>query len=238
MRIISTLFKRKYKLNNNYENNDCYNPEWVNKYYYNIIKHSPNATLAIVTDLKDFPKERFNENIDIYSFKFSDRGWASLLEMLNPDIIKEERALMTGLDTIIVNSLKRVEQISLKSEYISPLKDNNLPYTNSSSCNGVVSITKDLAEKLWLIWQKNRDEHLKDTTYFLSGRFSEMEWLNKTLTSIGVKINFWSEYAGPHFVKSYKQRGRPTKDTCIVYFHGFPKQPDIIEKENWVKENW
>lgn len=238
MRIIATLFKQKYKLNNNYENNDSYDHKWVNKYYFNIKKHSPDSTLAIVTDLNDFPKEGFNKNIDVYNFEFHERGWASLLEMLNPEVIKEERALMTGLDTIIVSSLKKVEQISLKSQYISPLKDNNLPYTNNSSCNGVVSITKDLANELWLIWQKNRDEHLKDTSYFLSGRFSEMEWLNKTLTSIGIKINFWSEYAGPQIIKSYKQRGGPTKDTCIVYFHGFPKQPDIIEQEDWVKENW
>ncbi|MDP6770850.1 MAG: hypothetical protein QF704_09170, partial [Anaerolineales bacterium] len=176
--------------------------------------------LVCVTDFEN----GFDDSIITYPFVYEERGWISLMEMFNPEIVKD-KAILLGLDTIIVNDLEPIEKAS---GLIAPLD----PYNKVCICNAVVAVDHETSSIIWDTWTSGYDSFRDDSEYFMNGIFSEMFWMRKNL-----KPDLWDDLL-PGRILSYKAhikgREKLPDDCVIVYFHGNPKQTEI--NEPWLKE--
>jgi hypothetical protein len=201
-----------------------YSPEWVNKLYRNLKRWSPDATLTVITDFED----GFLPEIIKHPFVLEDSGWMKLMEMYRPDLVGE-RSILVGLDNIFVGDLSDIERCN--DEIILP-RD---PFYPQHICNAVVSISGDLSNKLWEQWLITRKTDMNNQKYKLDGQWSEMFWLRDQLK----KVSYWDDLL-PNKIVSYKvqcKNGIPSGKASIVYFHGNPKQHNLLHKD-WVKKNW
>ncbi len=201
-----------------------YSPEWVNKLYRNLKKWSPDATLTVITDFE----KGFSPEVIISPFVLEDSGWARLMEMYRPDLVGE-RSILIGLDNIFVGDLSDIEKCDNK--IILP-RD---PFYPQHFCNAVVSIGREYSNKLWNRWLETRSIDMDNQKYKLDGQWSEMFWLRDQIK----QASYWDDLL-PNKIVSYKvqcKRGVPDKKNSIVYFHGNPKQHDLLDRD-WVKNNW
>ena len=214
MRYICTLFKPPHGF---IDFDAEYNPEWVNRLNRNLKRWSENPQLVVVTDFE----EGFEDDIEIYPFKHEERGWVCLMEMFRPEII-QDRALLVGLDTIMVGPLKEIEEAK---GLIAPLD----PIHPPSICNAVVAVDNS---DVWDKWVDQKELHLNDPLYELFGQFSEMKWLREH-----IRPRLWDNIL-PGSIVSYKVhvKDRDLGDARIVYFHGKPK-PNNLDLD-WIQENW
>jgi len=214
MRYVCTLFKPP----DGFIDFDAgYSPEWVNKLNRNLKRWSDNPQLVVVTDFEG----GFEEDIEVYPFVHEERGWACIMETFRPEVVKD-RALLVGLDTIMVGPLKEIEEAE---GLIAPLD----PYHAPSICNAVVAVDDS---SVWEKWEDQRELHLGDPLYDLFGQFSEMKWLRHH-----TKPKLWDDIL-PNQIVSYKAHVKKNGvgDAKIVYFHGNPK-PNELDLD-WIQENW
>jgi hypothetical protein len=182
--------------------------------------------LVVVTD---YPDAEFDEPVVTAEFQNEERGWACLMELYRPDLVGD-RAVVLGLDTIIVGNLAEVE--SQTADVVAPYD----PYHKPELCNAIISLSGKASEELWDKWSSRRTKDLEDPRYrYIGGHFSEMVWLRQNITPDA----WWSD-ATPGQIASYKVDlvgGELGERTRVVYFHGFPK-PREVNYRKWVQENW
>ena len=109
------------------------------------------------------------------------------------------------------------------------------PFYPQHFCNAVVSIGREYSNKLWNRWLETRSIDMDNQKYKLDGQWSEMFWLRDQIK----QASYWDDLL-PNKIVSYKvqcKRGVPDKKNSIVYFHGNPKQHDLLDRD-WVKNNW
>ena len=199
----------------------------VDRLYRGLSRNSDEEVeLVVVTD---YPDTEFAEPVVTAEFQNEERGWACLMELYRPDLVGE-RAIVLGLDTIIVGSMAEIE--SQTGDVVAPYD----PYHKPELCNALISLSGKASEELWNRWSARRTDHLADPRYrYIGGNFSEMVWLRHNIEPDA----WWSDVA-PGQSASYKVDlvgGELGERTRVVYFHGFPKLSEVNYRR-WVQENW
>lgn len=220
MRAVATLFRPTGRLP---AFSSGYSPEWADRLLRGLRRHTPDPELVVVTD---YEPENFEEPVQAIEFVHRERGWASLMEMFRPDVVGE-RAILVGLDTVIVGDLADIDGI--QEDAVFP-RD---PYHAPALCNALVSVSALGAETIWDCWQSEREEALDDPQFLNFGAFSEMLWMRERL-----EPDAWLDDLVPGQVVSYKVHcgdGLPL-DARVVYFHGRPKPQDVHNP--WMQEHW
>lgn len=219
MNYIAVLFKKP----DGFRDFDTgYSPRWANSVHFNIRKWSSAAKFTVITDFEG----GFSKGIKVVPFRFPERGWASMMEAYNPELVGE-RSIVIGLDTLFVGKMDEIEK---QGHHFITTK---CPHSKKLA-NALVSVNKRAAGSIWDKWVANRDRDLKNNEFLLNGQWSEMLWLRKRVRD----PKYWEDIL-PEYILSYKCHCGPklNKKAKVVYFHGKPKQNDLL-RLNWVRENW
>jgi len=227
MRYVTSLFTPTKPMPHS---SGIYDPEWANKLYRGCKRNTSdpdNFSFAVVTD---FDPEGFADGIEVFPYTYDERNWTSNMERYRPDVV-QDGAISLDLDTLILRSLKPVEDACEGVGCVALLDPYNAPET---ICTAAYMRGKE-AEGLWAKWVREKDAIADDATYYMWGFFSEMKWLRKYQEV----DRLWDEEC-PGVIQSWKVdlgRKAPGEKVAIVYWHGREK-PTSMMSLDWVRENW
>lgn len=121
--------------------------------------------------------------------------------------------ILVGLDTIVVRNIDHLAQFCLKDDRLALPRD---PYQPQRSINGVALVPKN-KRQIFDLWRGEND----------------MDWLRK-FPWTPIDDLFPGEVVS---LKAHDVRGKGLQDARIVYMHGDPKPPALMQLD-WVKEHW
>jgi len=231
MNYIAVLFRPK-ETRDLPHSSGIYNPDWANKLFRGLERHTSEGWSRedpLLTVITDFDRTNFEPDITTTDFVYPERDWSSMMELFRPDVVGDG-AILLGLDTIIVGSLKPIEAACKRAQCIVPLD----PYHAPEICNAAVWVAGEVAEEIWFEWTERRERDMRDPKYQMWGKFSEMMWLRSHL-----KFDDTWDSMAPGAIASWKVDlllGPPEKRTAAVFFHGQQKPHNV--KQSWIRAHW
>lgn len=214
-----------------------YTPEYVHILRDSVRRHWPEEVRFRFACLTDFPKDRFDPDIETFPLLHKLPGWWAKMELFNPSIdAKFGDRLYFDLDTAITGPLASIVAYSATDAPFTILRDFYRPQGYGS---GVMFIPRGFGMHVWDNFMREPHDHTSGKTGFRG----DQDYLERAIVGAArwqdvCPGKFYSFKPAPIFIQ-----GRPAtlaslpKGAAVVCFHGFPRPPEL-PADHWIRQHW
>ena len=213
-----------------------YGPEYVNKLYNMVMRHSTDVEFNLITDAK----KDVHSNIRQRIVKPLYKTWWNKVHMFRDDIGLEGRIVFMDLDVVIINNIDHLWDFEGDAFVI--IQDfNRCRIKNYNVRNS--SVMKFNAGQEVNMWHKFFDNHQKimssyqgDQNYVTAERPHCCMWPRNWIMSYKWEIGMIK--GDPSYSRNdvFNKRELPD-DCCVAVFHGKPN-PAEIKMDKLITENY